>query len=131
MRGRSGGDRGSAPGRHGRDSGSASLELLGIIPLLMLVAMTGIQLGIVAYVGSQAGSAARAAARTAAQGEYAKTSADAAGRASMSDWLRGGADIATADTGDGIRATATVDIPSVFPGFGFGPVARQAEMPKD
>lgn len=114
-----------------RDRGSASLELLGIIPFLMLVAMAGIQLGIVAYTGSQAGSAARSAARTAAQGDRAETSPGDAGLRSMSGWLRDGSDISTSDTGDGVQATATVDVPSIFPGFDFDAVSRHAEMPKD
>lgn len=125
-------ERGSAqPHRPRRDRGSASLELLGILPLLMLVAMAGIQLGIAAYVGSQAGSAARSAARTASQGDRAETSPGEAGLQSMSGWLRDGSRIDTSDTGDGVRATATVDVPSIFPGFGFGAVSRDAEMPKD
>lgn len=115
----------------GRERGSASLELLGVIPLLMIVAMASIQLGLIAYAASQAGSAARTAARTAAFGDRAGTSPGQAGRASVSSWLRDGADIAMVDTGDGVRATATIDIPSLFPGFDFDSVARRAEMPKD
>lgn len=114
-----------------RDNGSASLELLGIIPLLMLVAMAGIQLGIVAYTGSQAASAARSAARTASLGDHAETSPDQAGLLSMSGWLRDGAHIRTSDDGDGVVATATIEVPSIFPGVHFDPVSRHAEMPKD
>ncbi|MYX55476.1 septum formation initiator, partial [Streptomyces sp. SID8382] len=48
----------------GRDRGSASIEFLGFLPILILVALAAVQLGIAAYAAQQAGTAARAAART-------------------------------------------------------------------
>jgi hypothetical protein len=116
------------------DAGVASLEYLGMLPFLLLVALAGIQLGLVAYCGEQAGTAARAAARTAAQsGPNGGTEPDGerAGRAAVSDWLTvrfgwGGSD------DDQEKATASVPVPSVLPGVHlFDPVQRSATMPKE
>ena len=108
--------------RRAADRGSASIEFLGFLPILLLVALAGVQLGLVAYVGTQAGTAARTAARTDDPG---------AGTAAVSGWLRG-AHVAVSDGGDAVQATATIPIPSVFPGVSlFGPVTRSATMPRD
>jgi hypothetical protein len=110
--------------RRAADRGSASIEFLGFLPILLLVALAGVQLGLVAYVGTQAGTAARTAART---------DDPAAGTAAVSGWLRGGGThVAVSDGGDAVQATATIAIPSVFPGVSlFGPVTRSATMPRD
>lgn len=116
------------------DTGSASLELLGMIPLLILVALAGVQLGIAAYCASQAGTAARAAARVQAQDDDDwGTQVDplTAGKQSVSGWLRGHTNISVSGSAE-VTATATVDIPSLFPGVKiFGPVTRSATMPGD
>ncbi|MEU5023011.1 TadE/TadG family type IV pilus assembly protein [Streptomyces milbemycinicus] len=114
-----------------RDRGSASIEFLGFLPVLILVALAAVQLGLAAYAVQQAGTAARAAARTASLDEV-KTSPAAAGRAAMSGWLADGTDVGVTPCGDGrTRATATVDIPSVIPGVDFGSAKRSATMPCD
>lgn len=114
-----------------RDRGSASIEFLGFLPVLLLVALAAVQLGLAAYAAQQAGTAARAAARTASLDEV-QTSPAAAGVAAMSGWLADGADISVAPCGDGrARATATVVIPSVIPGASFGSAKRSATMPCD
>lgn len=46
----------------GRDRGQVALEYLGFLPVLILVAMAGVQLGLIAYTAQQAGTAARAGA---------------------------------------------------------------------
>ncbi|WNE98585.1 TadE/TadG family type IV pilus assembly protein [Streptomyces luomodiensis] len=129
-RGRAG--RGAAGGRgngRGRDQGSASIEFLGFLPVLILVALAAVQLGIAAYAAQQAGTAARAAARTASLDEP-RTSPQAAGLAAMSGWLADGAGISSGGCGGGeARATATVEIPSVIPGFDFGSAEKSATMP--
>ncbi|MEU1628667.1 TadE/TadG family type IV pilus assembly protein [Streptomyces sp. NPDC020096] len=106
------------------DRGSASIEFLGFLPILLLVALAGVQLGLVAYVGTEAGTAARAAARTNDPG---------AGTASVSGWLRGDTTVAlSGGSDDGVKATVTIKIPSVFPGVSlFDPVTRSATMPRD
>ncbi|GAA2954377.1 TadE family protein [Streptomyces enissocaesilis] len=113
-----------------RDRGAAVLEFAGFLPILLIVAMAGIQLGIVGYAASQAGTAARAAARTEAQEEFWGQGA-ATGKAAMSDWLAGRTDI-DVDDGPTVTATAVVSIPSVVPGMDdFGEVERSVTMPAD
>ncbi|MFS7878907.1 MULTISPECIES: TadE/TadG family type IV pilus assembly protein [Streptomyces] len=115
----------------GRDRGSASIEFLGFLPILILVALAAVQLGIAAYAAQQAGTAARAAARTASLDEP-RTSPQAAGKAAMSGWLADGASIGSGGCGGGeAQATATVEIPSVIPGFDFGSAEKSATMPCD
>src|SRR5437588_8300757 len=98
------------------DRGSASVEFLGFLPILLLVALAGVQLGLLAYAGTQAGTAARTAARTDDPG---------AGYASMSGWLHG--HVAVSEDTDAVRATVTVPVPSVLPGVSlFDPVERSA-----
>ncbi|WP_037649045.1 TadE family protein [Streptomyces flavidovirens] len=113
-----------------RDRGAAILEFAGFLPILLIVAMAGIQLGIVGYAASQAGTAARAAARTEAQEELRGQGA-ATGKAAMSNWLAGRTDI-NVGGGSNVTATAVVSIPSVVPGMdGFGEVERSVTMPAD
>nr|WP_240813139.1 TadE/TadG family type IV pilus assembly protein [Streptomyces sp. DASNCL29] len=128
---------GPRPGRARRrrdDAGSASIEFLGFLPILILVALAAVQLGIAAYAAQQAGTAARAAARTASLDEP-RTSPQAAGKAAMSGWLADGASIGSGGSGGcgggEAQATATVEIPSVIPGFDFGSAERSATMPCD
>ncbi|AGP55332.1 hypothetical protein M271_18905 [Streptomyces rapamycinicus NRRL 5491] len=125
---------GRCPGaaRRGRgDAGSASIEFLGFLPVLILVALAAVQLGIAAYAAQQAGTAARAAARTASLDEP-RTSPQAAGKAAISGWLADGASIGSGGCGGGeAQATATVEIPSVIPGFDFGSAEKSATMPCD
>ncbi len=111
------------PARRAAERGSASVEFLGFLPILLLVALAGVQLGLVAYAATQAGTAARTAARTDDPG---------AGRASMSGWLRGGAGVAMSEAPDSVTATVTVHVPSVLPGISIvDPVTRSATMPRD
>ncbi|GAA1548334.1 TadE/TadG family type IV pilus assembly protein [Streptomyces albidochromogenes] len=113
-----------------RDRGAAILEFAGFLPILLIVAMAGIQLGIVGYAASQAGTAARAAARTEAQEEL-RGQGSATGMAAMSDWMAARTDI---DVGGEaiVTATAVVSIPSVVPGMDdFGEVERSVTMPAD
>jgi Flp pilus assembly protein TadG len=113
-----------------RDRGFASLEYLGMLPFLLLVALTGIQLGIVAYCNEQAGTAARTAARTAAQANP-KTDPATAGRNAVSGWVNPTINPPTGDTAT-VTESATVRIPSVIPGISFfDPVTRSATMPKE
>ncbi|WP_328468570.1 TadE/TadG family type IV pilus assembly protein [Streptomyces sp. NBC_00448] len=123
--------RGRIGGR--RPAGQASLEYLGMLPFLLLIALAGIQLGIAAYCGSQAGTAARTAARTAALPDP-RGGIDAgarAGEAAVSGWVH--PDIGwPVNDAQSVTAEATVDIPSVLPGVHlFGPVHRDATMPKE
>lgn len=113
--------------RRGRDLGQVAIEYLGFIPILILVAMAGVQIGLIAYTGQQAGTAARTAARSASlNGDYT-----ADGRRAMSDWLADGAGFSRSGGGDTVTVTATVDVPSIIPGWHFDPLRSTATMPVD
>jgi TadE-like protein len=111
------------------DRGQAAIELLGVLPVLLLIALVGVQLGMVAYAASQASTAARAAARTASQ-DLPGQSPQAAGEAAVSDWLH--VQIQVGESDEDVTATARIKVPSLIPGIGgFGPVTRTAQMPKE
>lgn len=117
--------------RRSGDRGQAAVEYIGFLPFLILIGIAVIQLGIAAYTIQQAGTAARTAARIASHDNAGDP--EAAGKAAVSDWIRGGTDI---DIGGGDRydeaeATATVKIPSIVPGLSFDPVQRTSTMPRD
>ncbi|MFF2809016.1 TadE/TadG family type IV pilus assembly protein [Streptomyces sp. NPDC058000] len=119
--------------RRARDSdrGSASLEFLGILPVLLVVALAAVQLGLAAYAVQQAGTAARAAARTASMDRADRqTDPQTAGRAAISSWVADHASITVGGSGDSVSATATVQIPSIVPGADFGSARRSATMPR-
>lgn len=117
--------------RRGGERGSASIEFIGFLPILLLVALAAVQLGIAAYALQQAGTAARAAARTGSLDDP-RTSPAAAGLEAISGWLADGASISGGGCGDGeAHATAIVEIPSVIPGFDFGNAEKSATMPCD
>ncbi|MQY14823.1 hypothetical protein SRB5_49990 [Streptomyces sp. RB5] len=115
--------------RRQTDRGSVSIELIGFLPILLILALAGVQLGIAAYAASQAGTAARAAARMGSLDDP-PSSPSAAGHAAMSGWLADGAQIEPSTSDDQVHVTVTVEIPSLFPGIGFGSVTRDATMPR-
>ncbi|MFE6690002.1 TadE family protein [Streptomyces sp. NPDC057743] len=120
-----------SPRPRARDRGSASLEFLGVLPILLLVALAAVQLGLAAYAVQQAGTAARAAARTAAMDPVdQRTDPTSAGRAAISRWVADRAAITVGGSGDTVSATATVHIPSILPGADFGSASRSATMPR-
>ncbi|WP_030800898.1 TadE family protein [Streptomyces sp. NRRL S-337] len=128
-----GGLRGPAPRlRHGRDRGQASIEFLGFLPILLVVALAVVQLGLAAYTVQQAGTGARAAARTASMDRADReTDPRSAGRAAMSGWVADRATISVSEGGDAVSATARVTIPSIIPGVDdFGSASRSATMPR-
>ncbi|MGW6291833.1 TadE/TadG family type IV pilus assembly protein [Streptomyces sp. NPDC055058] len=110
-----------------RDRGQAALEYLGFLPVLLIVAMAAVQLGLVAYTAQQAGTAARAGARSASLDRDAQTACSAA----VSSWLADGTDCGEGGGGGEVTVTATVEIPSIVPGWEFGPARRTATMPRD
>ncbi|MFH9421390.1 TadE/TadG family type IV pilus assembly protein [Streptomyces sp. NPDC017529] len=121
------------PGRRPRsrrdDRGQVSIEFIGFLPILLLVALAVVQLGLAAYAVQQAGTGARAAARTATLDEAdRKTTPVAAGKAAMSDWAAAGAKVVATEGGDEVQATATVKIPVLLPGIGDLHVTRSATM---
>ncbi|MET7690785.1 TadE/TadG family type IV pilus assembly protein [Streptomyces sp. NPDC005483] len=108
-----------------RDRGQVALEYLGFIPILILVAMAGVQIGLIAYTAQQAGTAARAGARAASLDLSAQEGCVNA----ISDWLSVGC--AEGGGGDSVTVTATVQIPSIVPGWSFDPAVKTATMPLD
>ncbi|AWW37841.1 MULTISPECIES: TadE/TadG family type IV pilus assembly protein [Streptomyces] len=113
--------------RRARDRGQVAIEYLGFIPILVLVALAAVQIGLVAYTAQQAGTAARTGARSASlNGPYAQDC-----QAAVSTWLADGTDCTSAELGDEVQVTATVDIPSIVPGWDFGDAHKTATMPID
>ncbi|MEV5511490.1 TadE/TadG family type IV pilus assembly protein [Streptomyces flaveolus] len=115
--------------RRGRagDRGQVAIEYLGFLPILIIVAMAAVQLGLIAYTAQQAGTAARAGAR----GASLQESAQEACATAVSDWLADGTDCPPEYVGDEVTVTASVDIPSIVPGWDFGDATRTATMPLD
>ncbi|MEV8534472.1 TadE/TadG family type IV pilus assembly protein [Streptomyces sp. NPDC051211] len=111
-----------------RDRGQAALEYLGFLPILLLIALAGIQLGWIAYVEQQAENAARVAARTAARTDI--PTGEAAGRDSIKESIRGSAIVGVSGT-DALTATVTIPVNSIVPGLSFEPRTRTATMPND
>lgn len=108
-----------------RDRGQVAIEYLGFLPVLILVALAGVQLGLIAYAAQQAGTASRAGARAASLDLGAQEGCVNA----VSDWLS--VSCSAAFGGDDVTVTATVQIPSVVPGWDFDPATKTATMPLD
>jgi len=89
-----------------REDGTASVELIGVLPFLLLAILVAAQLGLAGYALWSAGTAARAGARAALVGR------DAAGaaRAALPGGLRDGAEVSD-DGGVSVR----VRIPRIVP----------------
>lgn len=118
--------------RRHRDRGQASVEFIGMLPILIVIGLALVQFGIAAYAIQQVGTGARAAARTASHDDP-EISPEAAGRAAMSDWIAKSAQF-TLSTGvyyDEVEVTATVTIPSIIPGIGLGDTEKTVTMPRD
>ena len=111
----------------GRDRGQVAIEYLGFIPILILVAMAGVQIGLIAYTAQQAGTAARAGARSASLQESAQLGCQNA----VSTWLADGTGCGESYGADEVTVTATVQIPSIVPGWDFGDAHKTATMPLD
>ncbi|MFD0268703.1 TadE/TadG family type IV pilus assembly protein [Streptomyces sp. NPDC127106] len=117
----------TGPGTASRgDRGQVALEYIGFIPILLFVALCGIQLGWVAYVHEQADTAARTAARVEARKPGAGT---AAGRSAIRSGLA--ADVRVASSGDAVTATVTITVKSIVPGLSLDPATATAVMPND
>ncbi|MCX3285299.1 pilus assembly protein [Streptomyces sp. NEAU-H22] len=112
--------------RKGRDRGQVAIEYIGFLPILLIVALGAVQLGLIAYTAQQAGTAARTGARSASlEGPY-----EADCRAALSSWLNV-ISCAPSYGADEVTITATVEIPSLVPGWNFDPAVKTATMPLD
>ncbi|WKD37239.1 pilus assembly protein [Streptomyces xanthophaeus] len=108
------------------DRGQVAIEYIGFVPILLFVALCGIQLGWVAYVHEQADTAARTAARVEAQH---KGRGEAAGYAAIREGLP--ATVIVGGEGDAVTATVTIQINSIIPGLKPEPAKATAVMPND
>ncbi|MCD9873626.1 TadE/TadG family type IV pilus assembly protein [Streptomyces guryensis] len=109
-----------------RDRGQVAIEYLGFLPVLLIVGMAVVQLGLIAYTAQQAGTAARAGAR--AESLNPGTAQDGCVNA-----ISGGLSVSctAAPNADTVTVTATVQIPSIVPGWDFDPARKTATMPLD
>ncbi|WP_329314398.1 pilus assembly protein [Streptomyces sp. NBC_00597] len=122
-------DRGRGRGRGrglGRDRGQVALEYIGFIPVLLFVALCGIQLGWVGYVHQQAETAARTAARVEARKPGAGS---AAGTAAISSGLDATVNVTSGP--DAVTAKVSIPIKSIVPGLSIDPAEATAVMPND
>jgi pilus assembly protein CpaE len=107
----------------GRERGQVSVELLGMLPLLLIAALLVWQLLLAGYAVNSAENAARNASRAAALGQDGEDVA----KDSLSFGLEKGAKIEV----DGEKATVRVRVPIVAPGVSSSEltVERDAELP--
>ncbi|MET9882328.1 TadE/TadG family type IV pilus assembly protein [Streptomyces sp. NPDC006430] len=112
--------------RAGMDRGQVALEYIGFVPILLFVALCGIQLGWVGYVHQQADTAARTAARVEARhGSGGKAAGEAAVKASL------GAKVDVSKDDDAVTAIAVIPINSIVPGLSIPEARATAIMPND
>ncbi|MCM2576318.1 AAA family ATPase [Streptomyces meridianus] len=100
------------------DSGQATVEFLGMVPLLVLTLVLLWQFVLVGYTFTLAGNAADEAARSAAAAEpYERaTVCDEAGTDKLPDSWKGSARVACASPGGMVKATVGLKVPVLFPG---------------
>lgn len=94
---------------HRGERGSASLELVGALPFLLLAVLVAGQLAIAGHTLWSAGIAARAGARARLVGD----GAGAAARGALPPPLRDGAEV----TAEGRATTVAVPLPRLVPGM--------------
>jgi pilus assembly protein CpaE len=104
--------------------GQASIELMGVLPLLILVVLAVWQLALTTWAINQASNAARTVSRVSARGGDLKKTA----RNAVSPPLRKGLEYRVR----GEKATVQVRIPIVIPGLSTERIvaSRSAELPK-
>ncbi|MDX6277922.1 MAG: hypothetical protein QOJ72_2050 [Nocardioidaceae bacterium] len=102
------------------ESGTSTLEVAGMAPLVVLVILILVQAAMALYGITTAQTAARQGARAYSQGNdpYAIV------RKSVPSWM--GVDVQTYGPGHGVKAT--VDLPDILPGYNLK-VTRETVMP--
>ncbi len=106
------------------ERGTSTLEVAGLVPLVLFVVMLLAQASIALYAVTTAQTAVRQAARAASQESGTPL---AVINASVPSWLEiGPGDLTTFGPGYGVRAR--FDIPDVVPGFDLA-FTREAVMP--
>ena len=109
----------------GRDAGQASLELLGMVPVMLMVMGVVFQLLTIGYSITQAENAARAGARAEARGDSASAAVTSATHTWLSPQTSGGG-------GADATVTVQVDVPLMFPGVPLNvtTITRTATFPR-
>ncbi|CAM5563843.1 septum formation initiator [Streptomyces avidinii] len=115
-------------GRSDRERGQVAIEYIGFVPILLFVALCGIQLGWIAYAEQQAGTAARTAARVEAR---EGRGGEAAGRSAISGGLAEGARFNWDRSTDAVKVTVTLTANSIVPGLGAHTATSTVTMPND
>lgn len=108
------------------DRGQVAIEYIGFVPVLLFVALCGIQLGWVAYVHEQADTAARTAARVEAR---KGSGGEEAGAAAVKAGLDARIDVSKDP--DAVTAVATIRINAIVPGLDIPDAVATAVMPND
>jgi hypothetical protein len=103
-----------------------AIELLGVLPLLLLVALAGWQILLAAFTATSAQDAARTGSRAAGIGRDGSSAATDA----LSPWLRGRAHVTIAHDNPQ-HVTVKIDVPILVPGLTTNAltVTRTAELP--
>lgn len=104
----------------GRERGTATLEVVGMIPLVVLLVFILVQTAIALYGITTAQTAARQGARAYSQGSDPSSVV----RESVPSWM--GASTETFGPGHGVRAV--VDVPDLIPAFDLQ-ITKQTVMP--
>jgi len=91
-----------------REDGTASVELVAVVPFLLLAVLVAAQLGSTGYAAWSAGVAARAGARAALVGG----DAEAVARRALPAAMRAGAEV-----DDGAAISVRVPVPRLVPGM--------------
>jgi len=105
-----------------REDGTASVELIGVVPFLLLAILVAAQIGVAGYALWSAGAAARAGARAGLVGNDAA----AAARQTLPGGLRDGARVS--DQGE---VTVRVPIPRIVPAMPSLSVEASAALEPD
>ncbi len=110
-----------------RDRGSALIEVVIFLPVLLMSLLAGIQLFFVAASDLSAQNAARAGARAASKG----SNGEGAAYDSVAGFLRGRTEVWVINDSDGVTVRVTVQVPRVFPALPSSVLVRghKAVMP--
>ncbi len=112
-----------AAGSFRREDGTASIEMVAVVPFLLLAVLVAAQVGLAGAALWSAGIAARAGARAELVGEDAETAA----RQALPRAMRGGAEVSADDV-----VSVRVGIPKLLPGLPRLTVGAKAELgPRD
>lgn len=95
-----------AASSHRREDGTASVELIAVVPFLLLAVLVAAQIALAGHAMWSAGIAARAGARAA----LVEGDAKAAARRALPSSIRGGAEVS-----DGETVSVRVPIPQLLP----------------